>query len=138
MGHISTRMMRDRFWLENQDFGVSVGVIGIIFRDLSVATGPVTRNRLVRKANLRNRWPTNNSFFKIWLQTTSEASWPRHATKFVFYIGLTWGPYGLARACRPIFQKLPVMSAGVTLSIQQIQLSKTSSSESESADFKIR
>ena len=31
-------MLRSRFWLENQDFGASVGAICIIFRDLSVPT----------------------------------------------------------------------------------------------------
>ena len=34
------RMLRSRFWLQNQDFGASVGAICIIFRDLSVPTGP--------------------------------------------------------------------------------------------------
>ena len=34
------RMLRGRFWLQNQDFGASVGAICIIFRDLSVPTGP--------------------------------------------------------------------------------------------------
>ena len=28
-------MLRSRFWLQNQDFGASVGAICIIFRDLS-------------------------------------------------------------------------------------------------------
>ena len=34
------RMLRSRFWFQNQDFGASVGAICIIFRDLSVPTGP--------------------------------------------------------------------------------------------------
>ena len=34
------RMLRGRFWLQNQDFGASVGAICIICRDLSVPTGP--------------------------------------------------------------------------------------------------
>ena len=33
-------MLRSRFGLQNQDFGASVGAICIIFRDLSVPTGP--------------------------------------------------------------------------------------------------
>ena len=33
-------MLRGRFWLQNQDFGVSVGAIGMVFRNLSVPTGP--------------------------------------------------------------------------------------------------
>ena len=32
-------MLRSRVWLENQDFGASVGAICIIFRDLAVPTG---------------------------------------------------------------------------------------------------
>ena len=40
------RMLRGRFWLENQDFGASGGAICIIFRDLSVPIGPGTQNRL--------------------------------------------------------------------------------------------
>ena len=32
-------MLRSRFWLQNQDFGASVGAICIIFRDLSVPLG---------------------------------------------------------------------------------------------------
>ena len=47
------RMLRGRFWLENQDFGVSVGAICIIFRDLSVPTGPDTQNRLFEKSYRR-------------------------------------------------------------------------------------
>ena len=35
------RMLRGRFWLQNQDFGASVGAICIIFRDLSVSPGGV-------------------------------------------------------------------------------------------------
>ena len=49
MGQISARMLRGRFLLENQDFGVSVGAIGIIFRDTSFPTSPRTQNRLFRK-----------------------------------------------------------------------------------------
>ena len=33
-------MLRGRFWLQSQDFGASVGAIGMVFRDLSVPTGP--------------------------------------------------------------------------------------------------
>ena len=33
-------MLRGRFCFQNQDFGVSVGAIGMVFRDLSVQTGP--------------------------------------------------------------------------------------------------
>ena len=33
-------MLRSRFWLQNEDFGASVGATCIIFRDLSVPTGP--------------------------------------------------------------------------------------------------
>ena len=43
------RMLRGRFWLENQDFGVSVGAIGIIFRDTSFPISPRSQNRLFRK-----------------------------------------------------------------------------------------
>ena len=50
------RMLRGRFWLENQDFGVSVGAICIIFRDLSVPTGPGTQNRFFEKSYRRNGW----------------------------------------------------------------------------------
>ena len=77
MRKISARMLRGRFWLENQDFGVSVGAIGIIFRDTSFPTSPGSQNRLFRKiapgvqgrrngrgknvytsgAKLRPRWP---------------------------------------------------------------------------------
>ena len=46
------RMLRGRFWLENQDFGVSVGAIGIIFRDTSFPTSPGSQNRLFRKIAL--------------------------------------------------------------------------------------
>ena len=49
MGEISARMLRGRFWLENQDLGVSVGAIGIIFRDTSFPTSPGSQNRLFRK-----------------------------------------------------------------------------------------
>ena len=49
MGEISARMLRGRFWLENQDFGVSVGAIGIIFRDTSFPISPRSQNRLFRK-----------------------------------------------------------------------------------------
>ena len=50
------KILRGRFWLENQDFEVSVGAICIIFRDLSVPTGPSTQNRLFLKSNCRNGW----------------------------------------------------------------------------------
>ena len=43
------RMLRGRFWLENQDCGASVGAIGIIFRDTSFPTSPGSQNRLFRK-----------------------------------------------------------------------------------------
>ena len=33
-------MLRSRFGLQNQDFGASVGAIDLVFRDLSVPTGP--------------------------------------------------------------------------------------------------
>ena len=33
-------MLRSRIWFQNQDFGASVGAIGMVFRDLSVPTGP--------------------------------------------------------------------------------------------------
>ena len=46
---ISTRMLRGRFWLENQDFGVSFGAICIIFRATSFPTSPGSQNRLFRK-----------------------------------------------------------------------------------------
>ena len=49
-------MLRGRFWHENQDFEVSVGAICIIFRDLSVPTGPGTQNRLFEKSNRRIGW----------------------------------------------------------------------------------
>ena len=49
MGQISARMLRGQFWFENQDFGVSVGAIGIIFRDTSFPTSPRSQNRLFRK-----------------------------------------------------------------------------------------
>ena len=49
MQEISARMLRGRFGLENQDFGVSVGAICIIFRDTSFPTSPGSRNRLFRK-----------------------------------------------------------------------------------------
>ena len=42
-------MLRGRFWFETQDFGVSVGAIGIIFRDTSFPTSPRSQNRLFRK-----------------------------------------------------------------------------------------
>ena len=45
MRDISARMLRGRFWLENQDFEVSVGAIGIIFRDTSFPTSPKSQNR---------------------------------------------------------------------------------------------
>ena len=48
------KMLRGRFWHENQDFEVSVGAICIIFRDLYVPTGPGTQNRLFEKSNRRN------------------------------------------------------------------------------------
>ena len=46
---ISPRMLRGRFWLQYQDFGVSVGAIGIIFRDTSFPTILRIQNRLFRK-----------------------------------------------------------------------------------------
>ena len=49
MREISTRMLRGRFWLENQDFGVSFGAICIIFRATSFPTSPGSQNRLFRK-----------------------------------------------------------------------------------------
>ena len=49
MRKISARMMRGRFGLENQDFGVSFGAICIIFRDTSYPTSPGSQNRLFRK-----------------------------------------------------------------------------------------
>ena len=49
MRKISTRMVRGRLWLENQDFGVSVEAIGMIFRDTSFPTSPGSQNRLFRK-----------------------------------------------------------------------------------------
>ena len=49
MREISARMLRGRFWLENQDFGVSFGAICIIFRDTSFPTSPGSQNRLFRK-----------------------------------------------------------------------------------------
>ena len=50
-GHakIAPRMLRGRFWLENPDFGVSAGAIGIIFRDTSFPTSPGSQNRLFQK-----------------------------------------------------------------------------------------
>ena len=50
------KMLRGRFWNENQDFEVSVGAICIIFRDLSVPPGPGTQNRLFEKSYRRNGW----------------------------------------------------------------------------------
>ena len=32
-------MLRGRLWLQNQDFGASVGAIGMVFRDLSLVLG---------------------------------------------------------------------------------------------------
>ena len=49
MRTISARMLRGRFWLENQDFGVSFGAICIIFRATSFPTSPRSQNRLFRK-----------------------------------------------------------------------------------------
>ena len=49
MGQISARMLRGPLWLENQDFGVSVGAIGIIFRDTSFPISPRFQDRLFRK-----------------------------------------------------------------------------------------
>ena len=49
MGQMSAQMLRGRFWFEKQDFGVSVGAIGIIFRDTSFPISPKTQNRLFRK-----------------------------------------------------------------------------------------
>ena len=49
MREISTRMLRGRFWLENQDFGVSFGAICIIFRATSFPTSPRSQNRLFQK-----------------------------------------------------------------------------------------
>ena len=49
MRTISARMLRGRFWLENQDFGVSFGAICIIFRATSFPTIPRTQNRLFQK-----------------------------------------------------------------------------------------
>ena len=49
MGQISALMLRGRFWFESQDFGVSVGAIGIIFRDTSFPIIPRTQNRPFRK-----------------------------------------------------------------------------------------
>ena len=49
IGQIATRMLRGRFWFENQDFGVSFGAICIIFRATSFPTSPGSQNRLFRK-----------------------------------------------------------------------------------------
>ena len=49
MREISARMLRGRFWLENQDFEVSFGAICIIFRATSFPTIPRTQNRLFKK-----------------------------------------------------------------------------------------
>ena len=55
MREISTRMLRGRFWLENQDFGVSVGAICIIFRDTSFPTSPRSQNQLFEKLSQVSR-----------------------------------------------------------------------------------
>ena len=49
MREVSARMLRGRFWFENQDFGVSFGAICIIFRATSFPTSPGSQNRLFRK-----------------------------------------------------------------------------------------
>ena len=49
MREFSARMLRGRFWFENQDFGVSFGAIGIIFRATSFPTSPRSQTRLFRK-----------------------------------------------------------------------------------------
>ena len=38
------KMLRSRFWLENQDLGASVGAIGMVFRDLSGRSRPDSKN----------------------------------------------------------------------------------------------
>ena len=37
-------MLRSRFWLQIQDLGVSVGAIGMVFRDLSARSRPDSKN----------------------------------------------------------------------------------------------
>ena len=34
------KMLRSRFWFQNQDFGASEGAIDLVFGDLSIPTGP--------------------------------------------------------------------------------------------------
>ena len=43
------RSLRSRSWLQNQDFGASVGALDVVFRDTSFPISPRSQNRLLRK-----------------------------------------------------------------------------------------
>ena len=49
-GQIMAQMLFGRFWLQNKDLGLSLGAIDIIFRDLSVESGPGAEFRPARNS----------------------------------------------------------------------------------------